>query len=589
MSGEETLAQVYREVEAPKMKNFKKAAFIVFVYSMVLTAGISFLAVLMIPDDVRMKVYSENLISGLAMHVLGPKWAQLTLQAFVVLVGFLILSGAVNTAIIGSNGVLNRVSEDGVMPDWFLKPHPKYGTSYRILTLVVGLQLFTILASRGDTLILGEAYAFGVVWSFVFKALAMVVLRFKDRTPREYKVPLNLRLGKLEIPCGLILIFLVLLVSAVMNLLTKQVATTWGLGFTVGFLLIFVISEKTHERRRQGARHLHQEQFNQDKTAEINPARLGIKHPYRKLVAIRSPQNLFMLEQALSEADPQTTDVVVMTSKLEAYGVSDTSGDELDPYDRALMTAVVTKAETIGKHVIPLIVPTNNPFYAVLRTAREIGAQEVVIGASNKFTAEEQLDQISLYWIELCHGRAVPLTVRILSRSRDVAFDLEGGNRIPKITERRARTAAELRGAGVGIDRVLFAYDATAAGSDRLQGVLTMLDPQVVLNLFLTVPADQANGALTQDLDRAKRIGRTIEVATPDQTAGQTAAGLLEVARRDAYNLIIIGPAREQPQGDASEQPGCDWDQTSIDLVQRRAHCPVCFLTLPALPGELEA
>ena len=30
MSGEETLAQVYREVESPKLPNFKKAAFIVF-------------------------------------------------------------------------------------------------------------------------------------------------------------------------------------------------------------------------------------------------------------------------------------------------------------------------------------------------------------------------------------------------------------------------------------------------------------------------------------------------------------------------------------------------------------------------------
>ena len=41
MSGEETLAQVYREVESPKLPNFKKAAFIVFVYSLALTASIS--------------------------------------------------------------------------------------------------------------------------------------------------------------------------------------------------------------------------------------------------------------------------------------------------------------------------------------------------------------------------------------------------------------------------------------------------------------------------------------------------------------------------------------------------------------------
>src|SRR5207244_3564352 len=58
MSGEETLAQVYREVESPKLPNFKKAAFIVFVYSFVLTGGISFLAVMLIPDNVRMAKYS---------------------------------------------------------------------------------------------------------------------------------------------------------------------------------------------------------------------------------------------------------------------------------------------------------------------------------------------------------------------------------------------------------------------------------------------------------------------------------------------------------------------------------------------------
>src|SRR5262249_5341755 len=57
MSGEETLAQVYREVESPKLPNFKKAAFVVFVYSLILTAGISFLAVMLIPNGERMSLY----------------------------------------------------------------------------------------------------------------------------------------------------------------------------------------------------------------------------------------------------------------------------------------------------------------------------------------------------------------------------------------------------------------------------------------------------------------------------------------------------------------------------------------------------
>src|SRR5207247_5354725 len=76
MSGEETLAQVYREVESPKLPNFKKAAFIVFVYSLLLTGGISFLAVMLIPDAERMPKYSENLLGGLAMNMWAPPWAQ---------------------------------------------------------------------------------------------------------------------------------------------------------------------------------------------------------------------------------------------------------------------------------------------------------------------------------------------------------------------------------------------------------------------------------------------------------------------------------------------------------------------------------
>src|SRR5262249_8057781 len=160
MSGEETLAQVYREVESPKLENFKKAAFIVFVYSLVLTAGISFFAVMLIPDEVRMKDYSENLIGGLARNVIGPPTVKLFLEAFVVIAVFWILSGAVNTAIIGSNGVLNRVAEDGVVPDWFLKPHPRYGTTYRVLYLIAGMQLGVIILSRGDMILLTEAYAF---------------------------------------------------------------------------------------------------------------------------------------------------------------------------------------------------------------------------------------------------------------------------------------------------------------------------------------------------------------------------------------------------------------------------------------------
>src|SRR6202035_2837199 len=183
----------------PKLPNLEKAGLVIFIDSFVFTAGVSFFASMIIPDAVRSQ-YFGNLISGLSMNFVGPYTLKLGFQGFVVLVGVLMLAGAVNTAIVGSNGVLNRVSEDGILPHWFRHPHRRFGTSHRILNLVVGLQLFTILLSRGNIFVLGEAYAFGVMWSFATKGLAVLVLRYKRPEGREYRVPLNPKIGGVEIP-----------------------------------------------------------------------------------------------------------------------------------------------------------------------------------------------------------------------------------------------------------------------------------------------------------------------------------------------------------------------------------------------------
>src|SRR6266536_2178352 len=180
MSGEESLAQVNRELAHPKLKNLKRAAVIIAIYSFVFTGLTALLFVMIIPDSVRVPVYKDNLIAGLAMYLWGPQILRLAFRAFVVVVGFLILAGAVNTAIVGSNGVLNRVAEDGVLPDWFRQPHRKFGTSSRIIGLIVLLQIVCVILTRGDLLLLGDAYAFGVVWSFAMKALSVLVLRFRQ-------------------------------------------------------------------------------------------------------------------------------------------------------------------------------------------------------------------------------------------------------------------------------------------------------------------------------------------------------------------------------------------------------------------------
>lgn len=584
MSGEETMAQVYREVESPKLPNFKKAAFVIFMYSLILTAGTSFLAVLLIPDEVRMKEYADNLLGGLAMHVVGPIAARLALNALVVIAGFLILAGAVNTSIIGSNGVLNRVAEDGVLPDALQKPHQKYGTTYRLLYLIVGLQIFTIIASGGNMIVLGEAYAFGVIWSFLFNSLSMLMLRFRNKREREFKVPFNLRLGGVEIPVGLGLIALSLGSVAIANLFTKEVATVSGLTFATLFMTVFVVTERVSLKKRAGQSHEHLEQVTQATTEAITPEVVGMTRPYRKLVAIRSPQNLYMLQKALSETDPDTTDVVVMTAKVNPVG---SISEDLDRYDRRLITAIIELSEKVGKKIKPLIVPTNNPLFAVINTARQLHVHELVVGASNKYTAEEQLDQMSLYWINLHEGNAAPLTIRVLSRAWDVHYDISGGSRIPKIAEQKAKTVSELRAAGMGVQRVLMAHDATPRSSDLFRAALTMLDEEVVLDL-VSLPSPETTdvnshvtgSSLVADREQAEKLGREIELL---EISGEVGPELVRLADQGNYDLLLLPVVENDERSELAAQTA-SW----VLYIREHAHCVVALLSPPPIPRETD-
>jgi nucleotide-binding universal stress UspA family protein len=405
----------------------------------------------------------------------------------------------------------------------------------------------------------------------------------KDRSPREFKVPLNVRWGNTEVPVGLIGVFLIVMVSALANFFTKQVATISGLVFTGAFLTVFSATEFIHEKRRRGAKHEHLEQFNRDVAHDLSTAAvLDTKKPYRKLVAIRSPHNLFMLEKALAETDPDTTEVFVMTAKVAAAGsVADPAPDDFDVYDRQLMTAVVDRAERAGKKVKPLIVLTNNPLHAVLRAAKDLRVQELVMGLSNKFTAEEQLDQIAFYWISLHEGRPPGLTVRIMSRERDVYFDLEGGNRIPKIGELHARSVADLRAAGVGVDRVLMLHDGDQASSDLFEWVLTMLDPQVVLDLMAVVNTFQSPSEaniIQHDAQRARRLGRELKVHS---ITGNDEAEIVRLARESQYDLIILRLPEETALRSGT-------GTTLLQYVLHNSHCPVFLASHPAIPKEVE-
>jgi amino acid transporter len=403
MSGEESLAQVNRELEYPKHTNLMKAGMVIFIYSLLFTSLVSFFAYALIPDDVRPQ-YFNNLISGISIYLIGPLPLKLLFQGFIVVVGFLMLAGAINTSIIGSNGVLNRVSEDGVMTDWFRAPHRKFGTTYRMINLIVILQLVAVIGSRGNTYTLGEAYAFGVIWSFAFKGLAMLVLRFKDKSHREWKVPFNLQLGGNEIPLGLGVIALILFSIAGINLVTKQVATVSGVAFTLVFFVVFLVSERINERKRGAEAHVEMDQFRLQPQEIISSDTVEVR-PGNSLCVVRDYNTLDHVKRALEMTHTGKRDLVVMTVQVMKgpdAGYQDIRHEQLfTRYEQLLFSRVTSVAEKAGKHVGLLVVPGTNVFDAIAQTTAQLDSADIWAGRSSVMEPEIQAKYIGEAWERL--------------------------------------------------------------------------------------------------------------------------------------------------------------------------------------------
>src|SRR5882724_2054935 len=398
MSGEESLAQVYREIESPKLPNLKKAGAVIFIYSLVFTSLVSFFAVMIIPDDVR-QGFLENLIGGLAMNLEGPFLLRLIFHGFVVVVGTLILAGAVNTAIVGSNGVLNRVSEDGVLSDWFRQPHKRFGTSHRIINIVVALQVITIIISRGDVTFLANLYAFGVIWSFAMNGLAVLVLRYTNPGQQEFQVPLNFTIRGVQIPVGLGLITSVLFLIAAVNLFTKPIATMAGATFSVLLYIVFTISER--QGKRGGTAHVEMDQFNLELESELTPEAVGAR-PGNILVPISNHYALYHLGNVLDRIKPGRRDLVVLHVRLlrrSASGENELDADQMfGSIEQQLFSKALSMAEKRGKSIRLAVVASNDIWEAILRSATSLQSSTIVLGRSAKESTEEQAREIGDAW-----------------------------------------------------------------------------------------------------------------------------------------------------------------------------------------------
>jgi nucleotide-binding universal stress UspA family protein len=268
---------------------------------------------------------------------------------------------------------------------------------------------------------LGEAYAFGVMWSFAMKALSVLVLRYKMPGKREWKVPLNFRLNGVEIPVGLGMITLTLIAFATINVLTKKTATISGVIFTAAFFTAFQLSER-YNRKRHAVHSEDMEKFNLSMSEQLSTESVHVR-PGNVIVAVRNPDRLDHLRQVLQKTNTHKQDVVAMC----ILGVTGSEESELREeqmftnQERELFTHVVTIAEKEGKTVELLVVPGIDPFFTMVQTAANIKAARLVTGVSAKMASEELARRIGKAWEDLPEPRH-PLSLEIISPGRPSSF-----------------------------------------------------------------------------------------------------------------------------------------------------------------------
>jgi nucleotide-binding universal stress UspA family protein len=180
------------------------------------------------------------------------------------------------------------------------------------------------------------------------------------------------------------------------------------------------------------------------------------------------------------------------------------------------------------------------------------------MGLSNKFDPEVQLDQVALYWLNVCEAEPAPLTIRVLGKDRDVRLEIAGGSRIPKYSERGPETAqilAELRASWHGVEKLLLAYDGSPLSVDFLDTVLSFLDPAIGVTLIDVAeprpgsPAAasaeaEAREIIERGVERARELGRAVDFLVAQGDPGPQIVRAAQEGKFDAIFLSLRGDYR---------------------------------------------
>jgi amino acid transporter/nucleotide-binding universal stress UspA family protein len=285
-SGLESISQIAPALRVPRERTALRAMLLV-------VAGILITSPMMTAFETALldvhRVNSEHFL-----FELGATFGPGALELAIVLTASTLLMGAANTAIIGCYHVFIALVRLGFMPAWLAERGRRFNTPHRAIIISVLVPIGVVIASRGQTTLLGHMYAFGLLGAFSLTSVGLDRIRWQER--------------KLGVEFWLGVLTSILVVGAwSINLVHKQQATLFGGSVTVlGLSLAYAVRKGWVGRARAGivtAEAAERAATQLPSAVEIVTVEeaLDMRAVYRStsLVAMRSP-NLRLFQEAVA-------------------------------------------------------------------------------------------------------------------------------------------------------------------------------------------------------------------------------------------------------------------------------------------------
>ncbi|KAG1139457.1 hypothetical protein G6F37_007277 [Rhizopus arrhizus] len=219
-------------IEDLKPNTFPKVMNNMFGFLVVINAPLTLLTTVLVPIPI-IQANSATAVSVLGQYAAGgSRW----LRVWIMIDAVIVLCAGVLTGLIGAVGLVQRMSEDGILPKFFLIRNPITGSyQYIVLAfLILSVTLYAIVG--GDTSSLSGVFAVAFLGSMSTFAVANILIKYKrDRLPRPVKVSLGTSL----------LVFFILLAALIGNIvIDPQIAEYFVIYFAVVLVVILIMLKR---------------------------------------------------------------------------------------------------------------------------------------------------------------------------------------------------------------------------------------------------------------------------------------------------------------------------------------------------------